>query len=63
MSNENNVLTVKTSCARSAVILTAIKKSFKRGFNEPIEEDIPEGQLSMAAILFPVFNPDEEVQS
>ena len=43
--------------------LEAIRAALSRGFQEPIEEDIVEGQISMMALLFPVFNPEEEVQS
>jgi hypothetical protein len=59
MSERNNVVRIKESCARSAAILAA----FKRGFNEPLPEEIPEGQLSMMSQLFPIFDPCDEVQS
>jgi hypothetical protein len=48
----------------SAARLAAIRSTLKRGFQEPIEEVIPEGQMSMMAQLFPVFDfDDDEVKS
>jgi hypothetical protein len=47
----------------SVARIAAIRSTLKRGFQESIEEAIPEGQMSMMSLLFPVFDFDDEVQS
>jgi hypothetical protein len=47
----------------SAVRIAAIQSTLKRGFQEPIEAEIPPGQTSLMSLLFPVFDPEDEVKS
>ncbi len=59
MSKKNKEVKKDGSAARIA----AIRSTLKRGFMEPIDETIPKGQMSMMAILFPVFDFNDEVRS
>jgi len=43
----------------SEIRLAAIRSTLLRGFQEPIEAEIPPGQTSMMSLLFPVFDPKE----